>query len=376
MKIAFLSVFYPYRGGIAQFNAAVYRALGKIQNVEIKAFNFSRLYPKLLFPGKDQYVTANDTAFHMPSERILDGMNPFNWNSAANKIIDFKPDFLLTDFWLPFFSPSLGKVAKKLRKNNTPVISILSNVVPHEKRMFDIALTKYFLKNNDGFIILTESVKNDLLKLKPDAKYLVHPHPNYEHFGEPLSKEEARKFLNLPLNKKVILFFGLIRYYKGLDLLLEAMGKLNNDYYLLIAGEVYGKPDLYDEIIGKNNLSDKVKFVNKYLSDDEVAPYFSAADVCVLPYRSATQSGIIGVSYHFGLPVISTDVGGLKEVIEPFRTGIVLDKADIDLLKVSLENYFVNNLAVDFKRNIASFSERYNWDTLANCIIDLYKQIS
>ena len=193
MRIAFLSVFYPYRGGISQFNSCVFRALEKRN--EIRAFNFKRLYPKLFFPGKTQLVTESDSADKIPSVQILDSINPFSFSTTEIEIEKFNPDLLLIDFWMPFFAPCLGYISKKLRKKGIKTIAILSNVIPHEKKPGDIILTKYFLNRCDGFIVLADSVRKDLIKLKPDAKYRIHSHPNYEHFGNKIPKENAREML-------------------------------------------------------------------------------------------------------------------------------------------------------------------------------------
>ncbi|MGB9702783.1 MAG: glycosyltransferase [Candidatus Kapaibacteriota bacterium] len=387
MRIAFLSTFYPFRGGIAQFNANVYRALENENDFDtlksksnkekkIQAFNFTRLYPSLFFPGKTQFVEENDSADKIPSERILDSINPLSYYQTAKAIKAFSPDLLLLDYWHPFFAPSLGMVAKLLKRDKVTVISIMSNVIPHEHKPGDEILTKYFLKHNDAFIVLAESVKNDLISLKNDAKYRIHPHPVYEHFGMKLQKSEARKKLQLSNDKKIVLFFGLIRHYKGLDILIEAFSQLPNDYHLLIVGEIYGDEKEYKELIEKYNLQQKVTLINKYVPDNEVSPYFSAADVCVLPYRSATQSGVIGVAYHFNLPVITTNVGGLKEVIEPFQTGMIIEKAEVNLIKEGILKFFHSNLSEFYSSNIEKFKLQYNWKSFVNEIAKLFKELN
>jgi glycosyltransferase involved in cell wall biosynthesis len=368
MRIAYLSVFYPYRGGISQFNAALYRALEKQH--EVKAFNFKRLYPNFLFPGKSQFVENTDSADAITSQRVLDSINPLSFSKTINEIKKFKPDLLLIQNWMPFFAPSLGWVARYFKKLDIPTISIIANMKPHEPKPGDVLLSKFFLKHNHGFVVLADSVKNDLLELKPVAKIFYHPHPNYEHFGDKIEKATACYELGIPQDKKIILFFGLIRHYKGLDLLIEAMRNTPDDYFLLIAGEVYGDSSEYENLLSKNLPPERYKFINRYLKDNEVPKFFSAADVCVLPYRSATQSGIVGISYHFGVPVISTDVGGLREVIEPFHAGIVIDKPDSQLLHEAILRYFNDNLQENFSRNIHQFKAKYTWDSLAEGIVE------
>jgi glycosyltransferase involved in cell wall biosynthesis len=320
MRIAFLSPFYPYRGGIAQFSDSLFLSLQK--STEIKAFTFTRQYPGFLFPGKTQYVSEADIDRGINAERVLDSVNPLTYRKTAERIRVFEPDIILISYWMPFFAFSLGRVARILKKicPQAKIISVMHNVIPHEKRTGDDFLTRFYLKQNDSFVVLNEKSKDDLLKLKPDAKYLVLPHPLYDHYGNKIEKAEARKKLGIPSDKKVMLFFGLIRSYKGVDLILEALAELDESYYLIIAGEVYGSFDKYKEIIKKNLLENRVLLQTKFIPESEIALYFSAADVCVLPYRSGTQSGIEGISYHFGLPVIVTDVGGLKETVEKYRS--------------------------------------------------------
>ncbi|MFA6571297.1 MAG: glycosyltransferase [Bacteroidota bacterium] len=373
MKIVILSAFYPYRGGIAQFNGALFRALEKKH--EISAVTFKKMYPDFLFPGASQYVNETDIADKISAERLLNSINPFSWRATYKYIQNLHPDLLLTDIWMPFFGPSLGYVAGKCRKNNIVSIGLLSNVIPHEHKPGDTMLTNYYLNRHDGFVVLAESVKQDLLSLKSDAVFIKHPHPNYEHFGEKLDKNVAMEKLNIPKNKKVILFFGLIRKYKGLDILIEAMPGMSDEYFLLIAGEVYGDDKYYRDLIKKNNLEDRTVFIDKYLNDNEVSPLFSAADVCVLPYRSATQSGIVGIAYHFGVPVITTDVGGLREMVEPFGTGIVVDKPDVNDIRNAVNRYFDSNLRDELSKNISRFKEKYSWESLADSIVNLASEI-
>lgn len=373
MNIAYLSTFYPFRGGIAQFNAALYRVYEKEH--KIKAFTFSRQYPNILFPGKSQMVEEGDDADRIPSIKLLDTINPFSYGYTAKRINKFAPDMMITKFWMPFFGPSLGWVAKSLKKNGSINISVLDNVIPHEKRPGDIAFTKFFLNQNHGFVVMSEAVKKDLLSLKPDAKFLYHPHPLYDHFGDKMDKAEAKKKLDIPENNKVLLFFGFIRSYKGLDLLIEALNKLPEDYTLLIAGEVYGDFKPYDELIQKYNLENKIKKHVRYIVDNEAPLFFSASDVCVLPYKSATQSGIVGIAYHFGLPVLATDVGGLSEMIEPHGTGLMVEKPEPGMIAEALINYFSDNKIQEYSENINAYKEKYNWESLAKGMLKLYESV-
>lgn len=319
-------------------------------------------------------VTEKDNADKIPAERILDTANPLTYFSAARKIKSFTPDILLMKYWMSYMAPSLGTVAKKVKKNSK-VITILDNVIPHEKRFFDEALTKYFLKQNHGFVVMSDSVKNDLLKFIPNAKYLSHPHPLYNHFGNKVDSSLAKKKLNIPEGKKVILFFGFIRDYKGLDLLIEAVSKLSDEYILVIAGEVYGSYEKYNQQIEKLGLKNKISLHVRYISDDEVPLFFSSADVCVLPYKSATQSGITSIAYHFDLPLIATDTGGLKEAIHHNKTGLIVDFPDSNLIAEAIENYFSQNLKEKFQNEIKTLKSRLSWYGLANAIIEFSKTL-
>lgn len=368
MKIAILSCFYPYRGGIAQFNASVFNELSK--QYQVKAFNFTRQYPPALFPGKTQYVTEEDMAVKIESESVLDSINPLSWKRTADRINEWAPDLLLTRYWMPFFAPSLGYVAKRMKKSCV-CISVTDNIIPHESHFFDKPLTKYFLKSNDAFITLSESVKNDLLQMMPNARCICSPHPLYNHFGERIEKAEARKRLNIDPDKKTLLFFGLIREYKGLDLLLDAFSTLSEDYQLIIAGEPYGSFDKYEKLIRSSSRERDIHCFTRYIKDDEVSLFFSASDVCVLPYRSATQSGISAVSYHFEIPMITTKVGGLKEAIADKNTGLVCD-ADPKSIAATIRDFFENRNYSDFIEGIRSEKDILSWSNFCSNIINLY----
>ena len=371
MKIAFLSTFFPFRGGIAQFNALVYRELEKSN--EVKAFTFKRQYPNFLFPGKTQYVTENDLADKIDSLEILDSVNPFSYVMTAAKIKNWNPEVIITKYWMTFFGPSLGFVLGKLNKATR--ISILDNVIPHEKRFFDAAFNKYFLKRNDGFIVMSDKVLADLLSIKPHAKYLRINHPVYDHFGETLDRNDAQKKLNIDPSKNTLLFFGIIRDYKGLDLLIEAMALLDDSYQLIIAGEVYGSFEKYDKLIELHNLKDKLLIHNQYIGDNEVNLYFSAADVCILPYKSATQSGITSIANHFLLPIIATDVGGLKETIYDQKTGLIVNETNAEDLAEKIRFYFDNKLKKTFSENILEFNTENSWEKFTIKLLDFINEI-
>lgn len=373
MKIAFLSVFYPYRGGIAQYNALLYRAFEKKN--DINAYTFTRQYPQILFPGSTQYASENENVDQIPALRVLDSINPLTYINTAKKIARTEPDLLMMSHWMPFLAPSLGTVAKRLRKKGTKVISVLHNVTPHEHRISDKLLNRYYLNQNDGFVVMSQAVKNDLLSYIPDAKCIVHPFPVFSQFGEKIDKITARKKLNIPVDKKVLLFFGLIRDYKGLDLVIDAFGKLNHEYFLIIAGESYKRFESYQQQINANKIKENIMLHIRYIPDDEVPLYFSAADVNVLPYRTATQSAVVALAYQFDSPVIVTDVGGLREMVEPYQTGLVVSKLEPELLAGAIRKFFNENMENKCKENIKKFKADCSWDAMYEKIVDLYLKI-
>ena len=374
MKIAILSCFYPYRGGISQFNACLYGELSKEHIV--RAFNFKRQYPEFLFPGKTQFVTEDDEAVPVESTSLLDTANPFSYISTFKEIRDWNPDVLIVRYWMSYFGPSLGFVTRMMKKH-CKVVSILDNVIPHEPHFFDAPLTKYFLKGSNGCVTLCDAVSKDLLALKPDARYTVIQHPLYSHFGNKLPREEAERKLGLKEGRKNILFFGLIREYKGLDILLEAFKMLpGEDWQLIIAGEPYGSFEKYQKIIDSIPGKDRISLSLKYIKDSEVTDYFSASDVAVLPYRSATQSGISSVAYHFEVPMIVTDAGGLKETIGDRGTGLVSPEGNPEAICKEILRFFSRpSIKEECIRNIRIEKERLSWKTFARKLVDFIGQL-
>ncbi len=372
MKISIFSAFYPFRGGIAQFSAPLLRSLEKKNSV--KPFTFKRQYPTFLFPGETQFVSNDDTADKIAAVRILDSINPFSYFSAARKINKEKSDLFITNYWMSFFGPAFGIISRRINKN-TKQISILHNVIPHEKRFFDTLFNRFFLEKTDGFVVMSDTVLNDLLSLKPSAKYLRIDHPVYTHFGDKIDQNEALIKLKLPSDKKTLLFFGLIRDYKGLDLLIEAMNLLDDSYQLLIAGEVYGSFEKYEQLIKSSKATNRIHLYNQYISDSDVSLYFSASDVCILPYKNATQSGITAVSNHFSLPIIATDVGGLKETVSHLKTGIIVNEPKTDLISEAIQYYFAHNLKESFAENIEIENKEKSWDNFTEKLIEFYNSL-
>ncbi|MDR3060965.1 MAG: glycosyltransferase [Dysgonamonadaceae bacterium] len=370
MKIAILSPFYPYRGGIAQFSAMLYEAMR--EKHEVKAFSFSRLYPGFLFPGKTQYVEKGDQAIEIPSERILDSINPFSYQKTAKEIGKFQPDVLIIVYWMSFFGPAYGHIANRLKKK-TVIISLVHNAIPHEPKFFDKPFAKLLFDQCNGFVVMSDIVRNDILSMNPESSFCVRPHPLYSHFGEKIDVLLAKEKLGLDPDKKTLLFFGLIRDYKGLDLLIDAMAGLGDDFQLLIAGESYGSFEKYETQISHSPAKDRIFSMNQYIEDSLVPVLFSAADLLVLPYKSATQSGVVPVAYHFEVPVVATDVGGLRDMVERPGAGIICSP-DSENIASAVERIF--SLGRDrFVSNIRTEKENLSWGKFADEMVEFSKSL-
>lgn len=370
MRIAYLSTFYPYRGGIAQFNAALYKALEKKH--EMKAFTFTRQYPELLFPGKTQYAEQGDTDGDVNALRVLDTINPFTYYKTAKAVMRFKPDMMITKYWMPYFAPSLGTVAGILKKNGVFNVSILDNVIPHEKKFYDNALTSYFIKRNNAFMAMSRKVADDLLTFNPQAKYVLHPHPIFD-FGEKIDKSAAIQKLGLSPADSYLLFFGFIRRYKGLDLLLEAMSDeriKRKNVKVIVAGEYYEDAAYYNDKIKEYGIGEKVILRTDYIPSDMVKYYFSAADMIVQPYRSATQSGVTQIAYHFEKPMLVTDVGGLSEIVPDGKAGYVV-QPDANAIANAIVDFYENSREAQFSANVKEEKKRFQWDSFAEAILGL-----
>ena len=376
MRIAILSCFYPYRGGISQFNAALLEELGR-QGNQVKAFNFTRQYPEILFPGKTQYVTADDPAAKVQSTPVLDTVNPLSYVRTYRAIKEWEPDLVIVRYWMSWFAPSLGHVTRRLKKDGIKVISILDNVIPHERHWFDKPLTRYFLGGSSGAVTLCEAVADDLAAINGKLQHTVIPHPLYTHFGEAQPRGEALRKLGLDPDRKTLLFFGLIRRYKGLDILLDAFSKLDDSYQLIIAGEPYGSFDEYDrQIQAMGTAAKRIVTHLAYIKDSEVTDFFSGADLCVLPYRSATQSGVSAISFHFEVPMLVTDTGGLKESIAGTGTGLLVGQCTGQAVADGIEAFFADpEIAAGCRKNIKKQKDILSWERFARNLQDFARKL-
>ena len=376
MKITLLGTAHPYRGGLAAYNERLiqqFNTEGHCGNIE----TFTLQYPSFLFPGKTQYADW-EAPKGISIEESVNSVNPLNWVKVGRKIKKQKPDILIIKYWLPFMAPAFGTIARIVKSNkHTKVISILDNIIPHEHRIGDKIFSKYFVGSVDAFIGMSQSVLDDLNQFTTVKPRAFSPHPLFDNFGKGVSKKEAAKFLELDSNQKYLLFFGLIRDYKGLDLLLEAMADevlKNKDIKLVVAGEFYSHSKPYFDIIKKYRLEDKVIIHQKFIPDPEVKYYFSLADLIVQPYKSATQSGVTQIAYHFEKAMLVTNVGGLSEIIPHRKVGFVVEPKPKEIAK-SINEYYDKNLEESFHTHILAEKEKYAWSKMTQTILDLYKQV-
>jgi len=376
-KIILLGTTWPFRsGGIATFNERLAKAL--IENGdEVIIYTFSLQYPSFLFPGKTQFSDQ-------PAPKDLDirikvnSVNPFNWLKIGREIKRLKPDLLLLRYWIPFMAPCLGTIARIVGKNHhTEVIAIADNVIPHEKHFYDNALTRYFTNSCDGFITMSRSVLNDLKQFRPLAPMVYTPHPLYDIFGKIVPREQALSHLNLDAGYRYLLFFGFIRDYKGLDWLLEAFGnpKLRQlPVKLIVAGEFYTSSEKYLKIIREKNLGEHVILRTDFIPDHEVADYFGAADMVVQPYKSATQSGVTQIAFHYNKPMLVTDVGGLGEIIPHGKVGYVVDPGP-EAITEAIFDFYSNDRNDYFTANVISEKEKFSWNTMVETIEIVFNNI-
>ncbi len=372
-KIIIVGPASPLRGGIADFNESL--ALELIsQNIDVEIISFSLQYPKILFPGKTQFDTSNKINENLKIQSLINSINPFSWYKTAKYIIKQNPDTVLFRFWIPFMGPCLGTIASKLKKKNIPVYAITDNVIPHERRIGDKNLTRFFLKRCDGFITMSKSVCEDITSFTNNQKKLCLFHPIYDVFGKKPNKEESLSELNLP-NGKYLLFFGLIREYKGLELAIEAMShpKIKEmNLKLLVAGEFYSSKEKYLKLIEELNL-DNIILHDHFIPKEKVKYYFGATDSVVQPYISATQSGITQVAYNFDTPMIVTNVGGLDEIVEDGIQGYVCEVNSSSVAQAILKLYNEPENIARISKEVAKKKQKFSWSYFVKEILVFMK---
>ncbi len=372
MKIIIAGTAYPYRGGLAAFNERLaHQFITEGHDVEI--YTFTLQYPDFLFPGKTQY-SDGPAPEGLRIVRKINSVNPFNWLRAGNEIRKKHPDLLIIKFWLPFMAPCLGTIARLARKNgHTRVVSILDNVIPHEKRIADKLFARYFIGSADGFIAMSDSVMHDVELFDRKKPKAFCPHPLYDHFGEKTGRQEAATHLGLDTGTRYMLFFGFIRDYKGLDLLMHALADKRFDKMnvrLIVAGEFYNNAEKYHKLEKELGLADKIIWRSDFIADDEVRYYFNAADIIVQPYKSATQSGVTQIAYHFEKPMLVTNVGGLAEIVPDGKVGYVTP-VDAQSIADALCDFFQNNKQDTFHAHIVEEKQKYAWNRMTQTITDV-----
>jgi D-inositol-3-phosphate glycosyltransferase len=375
MKIISIGPAYPYRGGLASFNDRLVQQFSAGGH-DIEIFTFSLQYPKLLFPGKTQY-TDGPPPNNIRITRKLNSINPLNWIATGFKIKKEKADILLIRFWLPFMGPCFGTIARIAKSNkHTSVICIFDNVIPHEKRPGDIILTKYFTGSIDGAIVMSRTVMDDLATFREKIPVKLSPHPLFDNYGLPVRREEALTVLNLDAEDSYLLFFGFIRAYKGLDLLIEAFSDRrlrDRRLKLIIAGEFYEDDTQYKDLIKKYSLENDVIFFAHFIKDDEVPLFFSVADIVVQPYKTATQSGVTQIAFYFEKPMLVTDVGGLREIVPDGKCGYVV-KPEPELIAEAIIDFYDNDRKEQFTEGVRQEKEKFSWDKMTGSIIEVYNR--
>ena len=379
MKITFVGTIHPYRGGISVFNERLSKQLVQ-ENHDVEFKTFTLQYPSFLFPGTTQFSTAPPPD-NLNITRCINSINPITWINTGNNISRSKPDILVFCYWMSFMAPCFTTIAKRVSKNNhTKIISLLHNFKPHEPSILDKIFPKYFVNQVEGFLSLSKSVLEDVSDVDRKNKPKVYsPHPIYDHYGDIIPKETAKKLINLDPKTNYLLFFGFIRHYKGLDLLFEAFA-LNKSKFqelnikLIVAGEFYEDKNKYLDIINKYKLEDSIVLRTDFIPDPEVASYFCAADLVVQPYRSATQSGVTQIAYHFEKPMLVTNVGGLAEIIPHNKVGYVVETEPEDISK-SILDFYINNRNLQMIENIKIEKKKFAWDKLSESLLLLAEQI-
>lgn len=376
MKVALLGTAHPYRGGLASYN----ERLGQqfiTEGDDTEILTFSLQYPGIFFPGKTQF-TKNKAPVGIKITRILNSVNPLNWIKTGYMIRKINPEILLIKYWHPFMAPCFGTVARIGKKGGkTRVICIFDNVIPHENRIVDRFLSNYFIKCIDGAIVMSRSVQDDLNTFRVNIPVMYSPHPLYDNYGPAISKADAIRILNLSQNYSYLLFFGFIRAYKGLDLLLEAFAdkKLRNrNLKLIVAGEFYEDEAPYKRQIEKLGIQDDIILYDRFINEDEVAAFFCAADLVVQPYKSATQSGVTQIAYHFDKPMLVTDVGGLSEIVPNGRCGYIV-KTEPKAISDAITDFFEHNRNSEFTAEVRKEKEKYTWNKMTAAIKDVYYKI-
>ncbi len=373
-KIVIIGPAHPLRGGLASYDERLAKEFTD-QGFDTIIYTFSLQYPQFLFPGTTQY-SSEPAPTNIKIKVCINSVDPLNWLKVGNELKHYKPDIIVVRYWLPFMGPCLGTILRKVKKNrHTKVVCIADNILPHEKRMGDKFLTQYFVKPIDAFITMSEKVLNDLKLFAPNKPAQFITHPLYDNFGKKVSKEEARNKLKINNEELIILFFGFIRNYKGLDILLKAMKILQDrkpeiaDLKLLIAGEFYEDKKYYTDLIEQLGIKNQLILRTDFIADSEVKYYLCAADCIVQPYRKATQSGVTPLAYHFEIPMIVTNVGGLPSLVPDKKVGLVAEPNAEDIAEKIIEYFQMGKTF--FLPYLKEEKKKFSWSNMLQAIINI-----
>jgi D-inositol-3-phosphate glycosyltransferase len=373
MKITLVGPAYPYRGGLAAFNERLARQIAS-ENKDVDIRTFKLQYPRFLFPGKTQF-TSSSAPDDIKIIRQVNSVNPFNWIRTGLKLRREKADILLIRYWIPFLAPCLGIIARITKSNKyTVIVALADNVIPHEKHMGQDMLTKFFLRSIDGAIVLSDSVQKDISLFRKDIPVCIAPHPLFDIYGRKLNRNEALSALKLDNGFSYLLFFGFIRDYKGLDILLEAFSDerlKTKKLKLIVAGEFYENEASFKRRVRESGLEDDIILYDHYIKNEDVALFFCASNLVVQPYKSATQSGVSQIAYYFDTPVLVTDVGGLKEIIPHGKCGYVVEP-DPQKIADSILDYFENSREKTFSDCVKKEKEKYSWKNITDAITEVF----
>ena len=377
-KVVIIGPAYPLRGGLATYNERLARAF-KEAGDEAEIVTFSLQYPDFLFPGQTQF-SSDPAPQDLKIKALINSVNPLSWLKTGAYLKKQKPDLVIFRFWLPFMGPALGTIARIISGNkHTRILAITDNVIPHEKRPGDWVFTKYFLSACHGFITMSRSVLEDLKKFAPEKPAVYQPHPLYDNFGEAQPKTLAKTALKLDPDKHYLLFFGFIRAYKGLDLLLEAFADERivalKDVKLIIAGEYYEDAVPYEALIEKYNLENRIVRATDFIPNSQVAAYFSAADLIVQPYKNATQSGVSQIAYHFDKPMLVTDVGGLAELIPDGKVGYVT-QPNAKAIADAIVDFYTTGKQPYFIEQVKFYKQQFSWKAMIGAIEEVAGKVN
>ena len=374
MKIVIAGPGWPLRGGLSTYNERLCKAFID-QGHECEILSFKLQYPSVLFPGKTQY-SSDPAPENTKINSAMNSINPLNWINVGLKYKKAAPDLVVFRYWMPFMAPVLGTIARIIKSNKkTKVVAIADNIHPHEKHFYDSVFTNYFVKSMDGFITMSQSVLNDLKALIPEKPSQFIPHPMYDNFGEMIDKKEAKLALNLDPTIHYLLFFGFIRAYKGLDLLLKSFAKSglkDQNVKLIIAGEFYEDSQPYFDLMKTLNIEEAIVKHHEFIPNSEVSKYFCASDMVVQTYHSATQSGVTQIAYHFNKPMLVTDVGGLAETVPNGVVGYVTSKKEEDIAD-ALIDFYEHQREDEFSKNAEAHKAVFSWENICNGLIEVSK---